>query len=193
MRGKHSTVFGMSYYREQDHYWNAPDGMPNIGLGLAGGDPAANFFNNALSGESSGDLGEAESLYATLVGRINGVGPTGSGFPINQKTGQYATTPGSSFNLDELEKTWGLYAQDTFRITPHFTLNYGLRWDFTGDDHDLTGRYHGADTLQIYGPSLTGESFAPGELSSNTDPAYVASAHQYPRYFITPQPTVGIA
>jgi hypothetical protein len=195
--GKHATTFGMDFHREQDHYWNAPDGIPNISLGLASGDPATNAFNAALgpSGleESSKDIGNAEALYATLIGRISGVGPVGSGFPINQKTGQYATTAGSSFNLDELQKNWGLYAQDAFRLNPHLTVNYGLRWDFMGDNHDLTGRYHGADASQIYGPSLPGQSFSPGTLSSNLDPAYVASSHQYPAYNVTPQPTIGLA
>ena len=48
-----------------------------------------------------------------------------------QKTGQYATKPGSAYNLDELQKRRGLHALDSFRITPAFNLNYGLRWDFT--------------------------------------------------------------
>jgi hypothetical protein len=191
--GKHSAMFGMDFHREQDHYWNAPDGIPNIGLGLAVGDPATNAFNTALASESSGDLTNAENLYGTLIGRISGIGPVGSGFPYNQKTGQYATSAGSSFNLDELQKNWGIYAQDAFRLTPRLTVNFGLRWDFMGDDHDLTDAYHGADATQIYGPSVIGHPFSPGTLSSNTNPAFVASSHQYPSYNVTPQPTIGIA
>ncbi len=37
LRGRHSTMFGMRYYREQDHYWNAPDGMPSLIWVLRGG------------------------------------------------------------------------------------------------------------------------------------------------------------
>jgi hypothetical protein len=121
------------------------------------------------------------------------VSPVGSGFALNQKTGQYATQAGPTFNLDELQKGWGIYAQDSFRLTPHFTVNYGLRWDFTGDDHDLTSRYHGADAAQFYGPSQPGVSFAPGTLSSNLDPQYVAASHQYNGFNVTPQPTIGLA
>src|SRR5208337_4805421 len=62
-----------------------------------------------------------------------------------------------------------------------------------GDDHDLTGAYHGADASEIYGPSPVGQSFSPGTLSSNTNPAFVASSHQYPSYNVTPQPTIGLA
>ena len=30
------------------------------------------------------------------------------------------------------EKSFGFYAQDSFRLTPHLTFNYGLRWDYFG-------------------------------------------------------------
>jgi len=195
VHGRHSTVFGMDFHREQDHYYNAPDGIPNLGLSLVAGDPAFNDFNTALANLPSGDRGGAENLYATLVGRISSVGPgSGSGYGLNQKTGKYNTyVQGSTFNLDELQKNWALYAQDAFKVTPHLTVNYGLRWDFMGDNHDLTGRYHATDVTQMYGPSNPGQSFAPGSLSGNLDPVYIAKGHQYPAYNVTPQPTLGLA
>ena len=30
------------------------------------------------------------------------------------------------------ENSFGFYVQDSYRLTPHFTLNYGLRWDYIG-------------------------------------------------------------
>ena len=30
------------------------------------------------------------------------------------------------------ENNFGFYAQDSFRIMPHLTLNYGIRWDYFG-------------------------------------------------------------
>jgi hypothetical protein len=193
VHGVHSLSFGFSFYREQDHYWNPPDGIPNVGLGLVNGDPAFNTFESYFAGSNAGDRAEAENLYATLIGRISSVGPVGSGFPYDPKTGQYATKPGSAYNLDELQKGWGLYAQDSFRITPHFTVNYGLRWDFIGDDHDLTAAYHGTSVAGIYGPSGVGNIFKPGTLTGDMNPAYVASSHQYNPWNVTPQPTIGLA
>ena len=193
MHGVHTVTFGFDFYREQDHYWNAPDGMQSITLGLASGDPALADFNNYFANASQFDRTEAENLYSILVGRIQGIAPTGSGFPYNPKTGQYANKPGSSYNLDELQKGWGLYAQDSFRITPHFTFNYGLRWDFTGDDHDLTSAYHGASISAIYGPSGVGNLFKPGTLTGDANPAYTASSHQYAPWNVSPQPTIGLA
>jgi hypothetical protein len=193
VRGVHSITFGFDFYREQDHYWNPPDGIPNIGLGLVNGDPAFNAFESYFASADAFDRGEAENLYATLVGRVSSVGPVGSGFPYNTKTHQYATTPGTAYNLDELQKGWGLYAQDSFRITPHLTFNYGLRWDFVGDDHDLTAAYHGSTPAAIYGPSGIGNVFKPGTLTGDMNPAYVASSHQYNPWNVTPQPTIGLA
>jgi len=193
IHGVHTVTFGFDFYREQDHYWNPPDGIPNIALGLVNGDPALNTFNSYFAGSSSGDRGEAENLYATLIGRVSGVTPIGSGFPYDPKTGQYATTAGSAYNLDELQKGWGLYAQDSFRIKQHLTFNYGLRWDFTGDDHDLTNAYHGASLSAMYGPSGIGNVFKPGTLTGDQNPAYVASSHQYAPWNVSPQPTIGLA
>ena len=193
LHGRHSAAFGFNFYREQDHYWNAPDGIPNIALGLVTGDPALNAFESYFAGASAADRTEAEQLYATLIGRISGAGPIGSGFPYNVKTGQYVTTPGSAYNLDELQKAWGLYAQDSFRLTPHFTVNYGLRWDFTGDDHDLTSAYHGATEAGMYGPSGIGNVFKPGTLTGVANPTYDANSHQYAPWNVSPQPTIGLA
>jgi hypothetical protein len=188
----HTLNFGFDFYREQDHYWNPPDGIPQVSLGLVNGDAAFNAFESYFG--TAGDKGEAENLYAEIIGRINNIGPVGSGFAYDPKSGKYLTGQhGPTYNLDELQKGWGLYGKDSFRVTPHFTVNFGLRWDFTGDDHDLTSAYHGAGPNEIFGPSGVGNVFKPGTLTGNANPAYVASSHQYAPWNVTPQPMVGLA
>lgn len=190
--GAHSISFGVSWWREQDHYYNPPDGIYNYTLGLTQGDPAFNAFESYFASATPSDRANAEALYATLVGRVQSVTPTGSGFPYLKGTGQYATSVGA-YNLDELMKAWGLYAQDSWRITPNFTLNFGLRWDFTGDNYDLTSAYQSADLSSIWGPSGINNLFQPGTLNGNMNPQYVAKSHQYNPFNVTPQPSIGIA
>ncbi|HTS12675.1 MAG TPA: carboxypeptidase-like regulatory domain-containing protein [Candidatus Limnocylindrales bacterium] len=193
--GAHSLNFGFSWYREQDHYWNAPAGYAGYSLatssGLATGDPALNMFTTSSVPAAGGqNLSEIESLYATLAGRVSGVGGQ---FAYSQKTGQYATTCCSAYNLDELSRAWGLFIQDSWRIKQNLTLNYGLRWDFTGDNHDLTSAYHSVPPDSLFGPSGVGNLFNPGSLTGNMNPEYVANGHAYNPWNITPQPSIGIA
>lgn len=191
-RGSHSVSFGMSWWREQDHYYNPPDGIYNYSMGLAQGDPAFNAFESYFASYSQGDRTNAENLYATLVGRINSITPVGSGFPYLKSTGQYSTKVGA-YNLDELMKSWGLYFQDSWRMTSSFTLNYGLRWDFIGDNYDLTSAYQSADPSSVWGPSGINRLFMPGVLVGNMNPMMVARPHQYNPWNVTPQPALGFA
>lgn len=192
-RGAHTLNFGFSWWREQDHYYNGVQGFPVVNLGLSNGDPALNAFTNGASGSvpnaSSAQLGEAEQMYAILVGRI---GSVNGQYAYNSATGNYFHTL-SAYNLDELQKAWGLFFQDSYRIKPSFTLNYGLRWDFTGADKDLTGLYHSLTPAGIWGPSGVGNLFNPGSLKGDMNPMISVNPHPYNDWNVSPQPAIGIA
>ena len=46
-------------------------------------------------------------------------------------------------------KDWALYAEDSFRVTPRLTLNYGLRYEHYGVQHD---NHQDLDSNFYYGP-----------------------------------------
>jgi len=193
-KGAHSFSFGGSWWREQDHYWNGPLGFPIVNLGMAGADPAVNAFtiNGAtptLPGANTTQQTQAEALYALLTGRITSAG---NQYPFNPKTGNYDQIVGA-YNLDELTKAWGLFFQDGWRIKPNLTLNYGLRWDFTGDDHDLGLAYHQAWTDSVLGPTAPGALFTPGALNGNPSPQLTVHPHVYQPWNVSPQPAFGFA
>jgi hypothetical protein len=195
-RGKHTLQYGVSWYKEQDHYWNAPGGFYNYNFGLATGDPAINAFTNSggnptLPDATSAELQKADALYAILTGRLSGVSGENS---YNIKTKQYAATGTmSEYPLDEASSAWSLFAEDSWRLTPTLTLNYGLRWDIYSPETDLTGFYHSADEASIYGPTAVGDLFDPGSLKGNLNPALAVHAEPYAPFRVTPQPAFGFA
>ena len=196
-KGKHSAKFGFTGYREQDHYWNAPTGFPDITLGLVNGDPAKNAFSTnindctvgSLPCANSNQLAEAQNLYATLVGRISKVGGS---YAFDRSSNGYARKIGS-YALNEVTTAWGLFAQDSWRILPNVTLNYGLRWDFTGESKDKSSLYHSAETSSVYGPTAPADLFKPGSLNGNLNPTLTARSQSYEPFHVTPQPAIGLA
>jgi Carboxypeptidase regulatory-like domain len=190
----HALTFGFSFYREQDHYWNPPEGINYINLGLVTGDPALTAFSpagayNPFPGSNTNEQGEAQNLYALLAGRISSTFQRNTYEP---STHSY-TTKVTAFNLDELSQAFGIFAQDAWRLRPSLTINFGLRWDFTGANHDLNGVYHNADVSSIYGPSGINNLFNPGVLVGNMTPSINASPHPYNDWNVAPQPILGIA
>ena len=189
--GAHNMKFGFSYWREQNHYWDPPFGNLNINLGLAGGDPVLNtpMFDAAnFPGASSGQIGEAQNLYATLIGRVSFLGGR---FIYDQKTQAYETGI-HRYALDERVQGSGLFFQDSYRFRPNLTINYGLRWDFTGTDQDLTGAYHSATPGSVFGPSGDWNLFNPGSLNGNPNPTLAARGTPYHPWYKSPQPSLGI-
>jgi len=146
--GAHSIVVGGSWFREQDHYWNNPGGFPNYTFGISSQDPLNAVFASAFANASTTNLTNAQNLYAELTGRISGVN-INTGRPLDPATKQY--------NLNEVQAAWGLWFQDSWRLRPNLTFNRGLRWDFVGDDHNVTGTYSApATTGDLWGPTPVG-------------------------------------
>ena len=91
-------------------------------------------------------------------------------------------TPAGNGSFNQSVRRLGLYAQDSWRVTPHLTVNYGLRYDttfglFTGSGRDQTRNpvFFTLQTLQIplvngaphdyrkqFGPRL-GIAYSPGK------------------------------
>lgn len=194
--GKHTFQYGLSWYQEQDHYWNAPGGFYNYDFGLATGDPAINAFTNSgasptLPNATSAELQQADALYAILTGRLHDVYGENS---YNIKTKSYAPTGTmSEYPLDEVSSAWSFFGEDSWRVTPTLTLNYGLRWDIFGPEKDLTGQYHSADLAAIYGPTPVGALFQPGTLGGDMNPVIAVHTQPYQPWRVTPQPAFGFA
>ncbi|MGA8437229.1 MAG: carboxypeptidase-like regulatory domain-containing protein [Candidatus Sulfotelmatobacter sp.] len=85
----HAISFGVSFYREQDHYWNPPAGWTGLALGLTGGDPALNVFtssNPALATANPTQIGEMQGFYSIVAGDIDNLGGS---HPLDLQTHTY--------------------------------------------------------------------------------------------------------
>jgi hypothetical protein len=175
--------------------WSLYDGYNDGNLtyttGMRSDDPVYNNFYNAIvaagASKNTSDIGNFQALYTMLTGRISGI----SGYNLaNPKTQKF-----EKFNpqwTDFAFTTVGLYAQDSFRWKPHFTLNYGLRWQLDGSYHGTIPIYSTIDQNGgIWGPS-TG-NFHPGTLGGNMSPQFVQNSNPYGADLVNPAPNLGFA
>ena len=161
-------------------------------MGIDGNDPANALFTTAnFPGATSTELTRARGLYATLAGRVSGVSGRACYDP---KKGDY-TSYGQLCRaiLNEVQSQWGLSAQDSWRVRPSLTLNYGLRWDFISPNVDLRKQYHSATPESIFGPSGVDNLFNPGSLKGTMNPILATRPSPYDGWNVTPQPSVGFA
>jgi hypothetical protein len=123
-KGHHSIKVGMQLYYIQNNITYAAYGQANEVIGSNSA--------NALDGFMNGTL----TIFRAAAN------PNGA-FPCfrNYATGALTLTPACSVTLPATQpsfsrstryKEWGVYANDSFRLTPRLQLNYGVRYDHFG-------------------------------------------------------------
>jgi hypothetical protein len=189
IKGRHTLTMGgtllhTSFY---SHSW-ATAGVPQYNLGVVTNDPMNNIIRNALTNvnTNNNDITNALNLYALLTGRITSVTVSTN---ADEKTKAYA--PFTESMQRYAFTTFGLYMQDSFRIRPSLTLNFGLRWQFDGDIHSGNELLSQPSGSSFYGPS-TG-LFQPGVLNGNPNPTFDLVVHPYKRDYMNPAPNFGFA
>ncbi len=162
-------------------------GVLNTFIGTDPADPITSVLSpNNLPGIQSADLQNAWDLYSTLTGRISGIFSTRD---VNPATKQYQDF--IPLVEREAQTNFGLYFQDSWRMRPGLTMNYGLRWEFAGDDHNTNGVYTSPDPANLMGPST--RPFAPGVLDGVLNPQIQLRPHTYNRDYVNPAPNLGFA
>jgi hypothetical protein len=185
LKGRHTWTFGGTF-RRTTMYESIGGTPPSINLGIGTGDPAANVISIAnIPGLRSADLANAQSLYALLTGRVSGAGGT---YFLDENTREYRLGP--AFRR-EAQNVGGIYAQDQWRLNPNLTLNYGLRWEFTGPATNPNEVYSGPTVEHLLGPSTT--VFQPGTLDGIVNPQIFLRPKPYKGDYVNPAPNIGMS
>lgn len=162
LNGNHSINFGGQYKLIKPESTAFNRIVPTVSFGLDTTDTAAfNMFSTTnLPGATATQLTEARNLYATLIGRVIGytstayLGSDGS-YKLNGEQTQTSK-----------QRTYGLFVQDSWRIKPSLTVNYGIRWQPQGAYVITSGNYARLNSYsEIYGVSGVGNLFKPGTLT----------------------------
>jgi hypothetical protein len=93
------------------------------------------------------------------------------------------------------QREFGLYYQDSFRVHPRLTVNYGVRWDRQNPPVNLDSVYSRPGYAGVWGVSGVGNLFMPGTLTGQV-PVYNATAPGESGYAIRNKqfsPSIGLA
>ncbi len=185
-KGKHTMKFGGQFTYIQLNQSYGAYAQANEVLGTT----FANSFNDLIN--TAGDAGG--STLTTFAARVNPQGKLPCvddvyGNPI-QTAACTVTTPLSpasyarSYRYDD----WAVYAQDGFKVTNRLTLNYGVRYEHYGVQHNNIGSL---DSNFYFGP---GTSLEQQVSTGSVDIANQSPVHAFwkPRYG-TVGPRIGFA
>ena len=198
-RGKHSLQFGGSFI--QVKAWikdQQPAQAVKFGVDTTN-DPAATMFNTTnFPGASTTNLNDARFLYGLLTGRVTNIQGQ---LALDGGTNQYVY--GGIANRRVHMNEVGMFAQDSWRMKPNLTFNYGLRYELQQPIVPENSLYSTVTVADACGPSGTGSAFgtlcntfAPGTLTGTTTAGYrqyTAGTKGYNTDFNNVAPSVGVA
>jgi len=162
-RGSHSFNFGGSLTMGRVWLRNQTN-VPSITFDVSTNDPAKAMFNSTtFPGASSTQRGDAEDLYAVLVGRVTQI--TGEA-RIDPNTNRYVYL-GQSLQEGRLPD-WGFWIQDAWRPRPDLTINMGLRYELQQPFYAINDSYSTTTLDDVWGIS--------GYASTCTDVSNITTA-----------------
>jgi hypothetical protein len=147
------------------------------------------FTTGNFPGSSSTDLTNAKNIYAVLTGRVTAITANAN----LAENGKYVYAGPSTQRYQQRET--GSYAQDSWRVRPNLTINYGLRWEVQFPYVALNNRFTQATYDSLFGVSGSGNLFKPGTLTGQPtvyNPLPIG-AHAYNTQWNNFSPSIGLA
>ena len=161
-RGNHTFTMGAAF-SQYDLWLSSPGGsLLDISFDVTSNDPADAIFSSAnFPGSNTSLRNAAKDLFAMLTGRVSGgganiyVGDRGTEFEL------------LALDVDRLrQRELGIFFQDSWRLKPSLTFNWGLRWQLETPYEDRNDKYSVATdgVGGVFGPSGAFNLFQPGFL-----------------------------
>lgn len=175
--GNHSLSFGGQFKQVRQNLDTFAQLVTQIGFGIDSSESAlSNIFSTAnFPGATDADLAAARGLYALVTGRVNAY----NGAAVLNGQGQYEYL-GRSIQKSK-QNVYGLYAQDSWRIKPNLTVNFGLRWQPQEPFVTGTSNFSAASSYaDVFGVSGEGNLFKPGTLAGKVPTFRIVDAGYRP-------------
>jgi hypothetical protein len=161
VKGNHTITFGGQVKRIRTISDSVGQVAPTVTFGVPTTDAAVLNAISAttLPGATATEIANAQALYATLTGRVSAFGSSA----ILSGEGTYEVNGNRHFEIEE--DTYGIFGQDSWRIRPNLTVNYGLRWQPALGAKVNTANYSAlVNPAQVYDVSGVGNLFGPGKV-----------------------------
>lgn len=190
IKGSHTLTFGGQFKTIGLIDDNRPQFVPTVNFGILATDPASSVFTTGnFPGASAAQVAEAAGLYAALTGRVSSYTQTG----YLGADGLYV--PSGPLFREVKQRTYGLFAQDTWRVRPNLTVNFGLRWQPQEGYTLITENFSRLENFdQLFDVSGPGNLFSPGTLTGQVPRVVATQAGE--RAFDTDYknfaPTIGV-
>ncbi len=144
-KGKHQFKFGGGFIQLRDNrifgaYQNAVEGL-------------GTSLSSAVAALVSGNIAQFEGAV-NPQGEFPCVRDINTGVPIQTPACTLTLPVGPpSFNRNYRYNDFSVYGQDSYKVTSRFTLNYGLRWEYYGVQHNAPNT--NLDSNFVMGPGAT--------------------------------------
>ena len=193
-RGKHNIRMGGEYRQivASNYFYNSVIPIVNLGNNAANPDGlSASLFPGGISAT---DLSHAQWVFDTVTGLL---GSTSQGFNHTSATSGFV--PRSPRLTNPIQHNISGYAQDSWRVKPGLTLQFGTRWEFQGvlDDRKGLVLLPQAATTTAWGPTTPGAFFS-NQTNGATDSLLTLQGHNngkpfYGRDWNNFAPFIGLA